>query len=194
MSTKETVVSTASAAGSKTDPTAVPPAIPYTDSAQERLLELRQMRGLIPHLVIPASPRDRSRLSAGASVPRELVELTTVAVTNEKSLVRGESIPPAEIRDLTAYADAYDPFADELEAFALFVRHSVNAARHQAGLEALTTYALAQRLAKQPATAHLAPYVADMRRALGRFRKLKAEEREARKAARAAARAASQQP
>lgn len=33
------------------------------------------------------------------------------------------------------------------------------------------TYALAQRLSKQRKTAHLAPYVADMRRALGRGRK-----------------------
>lgn len=80
--------------------------------------------------------------------------------------------------------------ADELEAMAQFVRFSVTAARHQAGLEALTTYALAQRLAKRPEGAHLAPYVADMRRALGRMRKLSAEaiaRREAKKAAQQAA-------
>jgi hypothetical protein len=78
---------------------------------------------------------------------------------------------PAEVRDLVSYADAYDPLADELEAFAQFLRHSVKAARNLAGSEALTTYSLAQRPAKQPRTAHLAPYVDDMRHALGRVRK-----------------------
>lgn len=115
-------------------------------------------------------------------MPPEFVELTTVAVANESSLVRGDGPTPAEIRELTAYADAYSPFADELEAFALFVRYSVTSARHSAGIEALTTYALAKRLAKRPRTAHLAPHVADMRRALGRVQRLTAEERKLRAA------------
>ena len=82
-----------------------------------------------------------------------------------------------------------------MEAFAQFVRHSVTAARNKAGSEALTTYALAQRLAKRVETAHLAPYVADMRRALGRVRKLSPEiiaRNEARKEAKKAAQAAAQ--
>jgi hypothetical protein len=175
VSTQETVVSTE-----------VTPSTSHTEAAQARLQELRRMRELIPHLVIPESRRDRVRMNNAASVPPEFVELTTVAVANERSLVRGDGATPAEVRDLTGYADAYAPFADELEAFAQFVRHSVTAARHQAGIEALTTYALAQRLAKRPRTAHLAPYVADMRRALGRVRKLTAEERKLREEKKAA--------
>jgi hypothetical protein len=74
------------------------------------------------------------------------------------------------------YSDAYDSLADELEAMASFVRHSVATARTEAGREALTTFALAQRLAKLPARADLAPHVADMRIALGkRVRKTKAQ-------------------
>ncbi|HYI11933.1 MAG TPA: hypothetical protein VEK57_22955 [Thermoanaerobaculia bacterium] len=182
MSTKETVVSKAVSTGPI-------PAISFTshtEGAQARRRDLQQMWDLIPRKAIPLSPTDRIRLNSAASVPAQFVELTTVAVANEKSLVRGEGAPPDVIRDLMAYADAYDPFADELEAFALFVRHSVTAARHFAGTEALTTYSLAQRLAKQPATAHLAPRVADMRRALGRMRKLTAEQREQREAEKAA--------
>jgi hypothetical protein len=177
MSTKETVVSTVVSTGGAIP---VTPSTSHTDSAQARLQELRLMRDLIPHLVVPESPKDRSRLNNAASVPPEFVEITTVAVANESSLVRGDGATPAEVRDLTGYAHAYGPFADELEAFAQFVRYSVTVARHQAGTEALTTYALAQRLAKRPRTAHLAPYVADMRRALGRVRKLTAEERKQR--------------
>ena len=43
------------------------------------------------------------------------------------------------------------------------------------GSGALTTYALAKRLARRPETADLAPHVADMRRLLKRPRKAKAE-------------------
>jgi hypothetical protein len=64
------------------------------------------------------------------------------------------------------FADAFDPLADELEAMALFVRFSVRTARNKAGSIALTTYALAKRLARRPETAHLAPHVEDMRIAL----------------------------
>ncbi|HEY0142859.1 MAG TPA: hypothetical protein VGF48_18305 [Thermoanaerobaculia bacterium] len=188
MSTKETVVSTA---GPNAVSTAVAPSNSHIEFAQARLQELRKMRAMIPRLIINLLPQERSRLNNAASVPPEFVELTNVAVANETSLVRGDALTPAEVRDMTGYADAYDPFADELEAFAQFVRHSVNSARYHAGSEALTTYALAQRLAKRPATAHLAPYVADMRRALGRMRKVKAEERKQREAEKAAAAVAS---
>jgi hypothetical protein len=172
--------------------TEITPSTNHTEAAQARLQELRQTRALIPHFVIPESPKERARLNSAASVPPEFVELTTVAVANEESLVRGDAATPVEVRDLMGYAEAYGPYADELEAFAQFVRHSVTAARHQAGTEALTTYALAQRLAKRPRTAHLAPYVADMRRALGRVRKLTAEERKQRAEKKAAQ--ATQQP
>ena len=197
MSTNENGVSTTVSKAVTTDVTPSTPSTPHTEAAQTRLQELRKMRDLIPRFTIPASARERASLNSAASVPPEFVELTAVAVANENSLVRGDAITPAEVRDLTAYADAYSPFADELEAFALFVRHSVIAARNKAGSEALTTYALAQRLAKRAETAHLAPYVADMRRALGRVRKLtpemvaqKAARKEARKAAQAAVKAA----
>ena len=89
-----------------------------------------------------------------------------------------------------AYADAYVPLADELEALAQFIRYSTTAARSQAGTEALTTYSLAQRLAKQKRYSHLKPHVADMRRALGKERKLTPEEAAQRAAERAAKAAA----
>lgn len=161
----------------------------HTDEAQARLQELRQMRERIPRFLIPADPRETNRLSSAASVPAAFVELTLVATTNERPLTRGEGATPAEMRDLMSYADAYEPLADEAEAFAQFVRHSVTAARNKAGSEALTTYSLTRRLSKRPEYAHLAPYVADMRRALGRVRKLSPEvlaRRAAKKAARQA--------
>lgn len=147
------------------------PPISHADAAQQRIQELRRWRDLIPHFVMPTSQDETRRLSQAASVSAEFIELTNVVVTNQPSVARHESPTPAEVRDLMGYADAYDPLADELEAFAHFVRHSVTSARNLAGSEALTRYAIAQRLARQRKTAHLAPYVTDMRRALGRARK-----------------------
>jgi hypothetical protein len=174
------------------------PAGNYVEVAQTRLQELRQMRDLIPHLVIPATPTATVRLSAVAAVSPAFVELMAVAITNEKVLVRDDdAASPAEMRDLMSYAAALEPFADELEAFAHFVRHSVTAARNRACRQALTTYAIAQRLAREPETAYLAPYVADMRRTLGRTRKSTPEElaqKAAERAAKAAAKVAKAAP
>ncbi len=162
---------------------------PYADTAQERVQELRKWRELIPRFAIPETVDATRRLSVAASVPPEFIELTNVAVANETTLVLVGGVPPAEVRDLVTYADAYDPLADELEALAQFVRYSTTAARNKAGRQALTTYSLARQLAKQPETAHLKPRVADMRRALGRGKKLTPEEA-AKKAAERAAKAA----
>lgn len=143
---------------------------PHTQAAQARVEELRAMRLAIPNFVIPTLKGGSRPLTSAASVPPEFVELTVVAVRNSAALVRSGADPDVA-RDLLSYADAYGPVADELEALAHFVRHSIAAAKNKAGAEALTTYALAQRLAKRPETADLAPHVADMRRALGLRRK-----------------------
>ena len=169
--------------------TDTPIPINHAEAAQQRVLELRRWREVIPHFVMPESADATQRLSPAASVPPEFIELTNVAAANEPDLVRNQSPSPAEVRDLVSYADAYDPLADEVEAFAQFLRHSVTAARNIAGSEALTRYSLAQRLSRQRKTAHLAAYVADMRRALGRVRKL-SPEAAAKKAAERAAKAA----
>jgi hypothetical protein len=153
-----------------------------------RLQELRHMRETIPHFVIPSAPDESRRLANAASVPPEFIELSAVAVANQRALERGDAITPAEVRDLLSYATSYEPVADAMEALAQFIRHSARVARHKAGSEALITYSLAQRLAKRPATADLAPHVADMRRALGRSRP--SAEVLARREAEAAAKAA----
>ncbi|HEY0370936.1 MAG TPA: hypothetical protein VGD79_02990 [Thermoanaerobaculia bacterium] len=174
---------------------------PHAETAQERVVELRKWREQVPRFAIPASGDLTRKLSPAASVPPEFIEITNMAVANENVLVRGEGATPTEIRDLVAYADAFDPVADELEALATFLRYSTTAARHTAGTEALTTYSLAQRLAKQPKYGRLTPYVASMRRALGRAKRLTAEEaaqqlaeRAAKAAAKVAAKAAKLKP
>jgi len=146
----------------------------YTDSAQACVEAIRALRQQIPNFVIPQSKGARRRLASAASVSPEFIELATVAVKNIPALVRGAGAEAAQSRDQLSYAEAYGPVADELEALAQFIRHSVTLAKNKAGSDALTTYALARRLAKRPETADIAPLVDDMRRALGvRTRKAK---------------------
>jgi hypothetical protein len=87
----------------------------HAEAAQVRVEELRRWREQIPYFVIP-TPGETQRLSSAASVPPEFVELTNLAVANQPALVRADALTPAKVRDLVAYADAYDPLADELEA------------------------------------------------------------------------------
>ena len=157
----------------KTAATAAPTS--HNDAAQAFIEQVRAMRERIPNFVFPTSKNERKRLSRAASVPPEFVELTAVAVKNSQALVRGGGADPAQTRDQMSFGDAFLPLADEVEALGHFIRHSVTAAKNKAGSDALTTYALAKRLAKRPETADLAPHVADMRRALARGRKAKSK-------------------
>lgn len=147
----------------------------HSDAAQARVQEIRAMRQQIPNFVIPTDKSERRKLSRAASVPSAFVERTAVAVKNSPLLVRGGATDPERARDLMSYAEAYAPVADELEALAAFIRHSVTTAKNRAGSDALTTFALANRLARRPENAELLPHVDDMRRALGaKGRKTKA--------------------
>jgi hypothetical protein len=145
----------------------------HTEGAQARMEDLRAFRRAIPNFVIPTSKKETQRLSSAASVPPQFVETTSVAVKNSATLVRPAALTPEEIRGLMSYAESYTPVLDEVEALAQFLRHSIAAAKHKAGTDALTTYAVAQQLAKRPEGADLAPYVEDMRRTLGRRGKRK---------------------
>lgn len=138
----------------------------HSDEAQVRIEEVKTMRAKIPNLVLPTTSGDHRRLIRAATLPPEFIELTAVAVANSLTLVREGGPNPDRTRDLMSFADAYEPLADELEALAQFLRFSITAARYKAGTDALTTYALAKRLARRPETADLAPHVEDMRRAL----------------------------
>ncbi|HEX6160778.1 MAG TPA: hypothetical protein VF111_11470 [Thermoanaerobaculia bacterium] len=168
----------------KTEVTETPtPTQNHAEAALARVAELRAMRELIPYFAIPPDKNGFRRLANASTLPAEFVELTHMALSNKKALVRGESDSPAETRDLVAYGEAYAPLADELEAMAQFVRYSIAAAKGRAGIAALTTYALAQRLARQPEHADLVPHVADMRRALRKRTKAAALARKQRQAA-----------
>ena len=148
---------------------------PHSETAQAHIEQLIAMRETIPHFVIPTTKNEARRLSRAAAVPPEFVERSAMMTTNKPDLARIGAADPDRTRGLMAYAEAYDAVVNELEALTQFIRFSIIVARHQAGKEALATYAIAKRLAQFPETADLLPYVEDMRRALGGRRKKKGE-------------------
>ncbi|HSY48959.1 MAG TPA: hypothetical protein VLC46_09120 [Thermoanaerobaculia bacterium] len=155
-----------------------PPATSYVDAAAALIDVVRGLKDQIPNFEIPESRAVAQRLGFVASVPLGFINLAALAIRNNGELARGGNTDQPQMLDLASFAEAFAPLADELEAMALFVRHTVRSAGFKAGSEALTTYALAQRLAKRPETASLAPHVEDMRLALGnlgRSRKAKAK-------------------
>jgi len=145
-----------------------PPQPSYMDTAAAIIDEVRGLKDRIPNFVIPQAKGASQKLAKAASVPSRFIDLAALAIRNNEELARGGSTDQPQLLDLASFAEAFAPLADELEAMALFVRHTVRAASNRAGSESLTTYALAQRLAKRPETASLAPHVEDMRIALGK--------------------------
>jgi len=146
----------------------------YRGTAAEHLERLRALRETIPNFVTPSDGRTTNRLSHAASVPPEFVELSAVVAKKTETL--GVGGPNADrMRDQLAYADAYGPVADEYDAIAQLLRHSIVAARNNAGSAALLVYKTTRHLAKRPETSELAPSLADLSRLLGaRARRTKA--------------------
>jgi len=147
----------------------------HTEIAATRLEELHAMREGLPHFVIPADAGATRRLNNTASIAPEFVTLTTVVARKAEALgVGGPNV--GWMRERMEFADAYGPVAEELEAIAQLLRHSIAAARNEAVSAALLVYEMTKRLAKLPETAELAPHVADMQRVLGvRARNMRAK-------------------
>ena len=147
----------------------------HTEDAQARVDDLRAFRDAIPSISAPEDARSRRQLSVAASLSPEFIELGAMAIKNVPEMLGG--VPNGEaIRDLMAFAGAFDPVADELETTAEVLRRTVTAARNKAGVAALVAYSVLKRFAKTPEGTHLSPHVAHMVRALGiRERKAKAK-------------------
>jgi hypothetical protein len=142
------------------------------EGAQALLDTIAGLRAAIPTFPFHVQPGKRRSLTRSKSVPPEFIEQSNTAMQNEPLLARG-GVDPDQTRSLVRYATAYGPVADALEAAAKEMRESVDSAQAKAGIEALTTYKVAARLARRPDGAHLGTLVQTMRRTLGRGRRSK---------------------
>ena len=139
----------------------------HIEAAQALIEKVRAMQQEIPNFTFPKPGSSTQSLSRSASLPPQFVYSTAAVVQNNPVLVRGGAADPDQLRNLMAFGEAYTALADEIEAFGRFLRHTIAAAKNEAGAEALTTYALTRRLAKRAGTAYLAPVYESLRRELG---------------------------
>jgi hypothetical protein len=142
------------------------------EGAQALLDTIAGVRASIPTFPFHVAPGERRRLTVYKTVRPEAIEQSNTAMQNEPLLARS-AVDPDQMRSLVRYATAYGPVADALAAAATEMRESVDSAQAKAGMEALTTYQVAARLARRPYGAHLGTLVQSMRRALGRSRRAK---------------------
>ena len=137
------------------------------EAAQALIEKVRALRQDVPNFTFPKPGSTTQSLSRCASVPSKLIYSAAAAVQNNPVLVRGGAADPDQLRDLIGFAEAFTAAADEVEQFGRFLRHTIAAAKNEAGAEALTTYALTQRLARRANTAYLKPVAELLRRDLG---------------------------
>src|SRR5260370_194771 len=140
----------------------------HTDAAQAFMQKIQELRDSIPNLAIPVSPRDGQRLAGAASLSHDFVEQTVAATESSNHLAVAGAMGPAQMRDLLNFAEAYGPAVAQAEALTRFLKHTVTMAKYKTGSQALTTYALTQRLAKKVETAYLRPFVEAVRQKLGK--------------------------
>ncbi len=143
---------------------------PHAEAAKALVEKLRALRAELPQYV-PESPGDAKSLANRASVPEPFVESASVAI-QASDLLDGSTRTTAEaLRDVIAFALAYEAVLTEGKAFVRAAKHMIRLAKSQAGGHALSVYAIAQRLAKEKDGAELVPHVIDMRHKLKRGRR-----------------------
>jgi len=138
---------------------------PHTEGVNARLAELRAMRDVIPYFELP-TPGATARITTAANVPPEFIELT-VSMFDHEDLTVQVKTDAAAIHDRLDFSSAYGPLADEFDLMAQALRHSMIAARSEAGSVALDIYSAMKRAAKRPKHGELFGRVADLTRALG---------------------------
>ena len=142
--------------------------VSHTEAVQTLIDQIRTMQQNIPNFTFPKPGSGNRNMIKAASTPAVFIELAAAAIRNNPVLSRVGGADPEQLRDLISFAEAYAALVQTVEQFAGFLRHTITAARNEAGVEALAAYALAQRLSRHPKTAYLKPIAASLRAALPR--------------------------
>ena len=108
------------------------------------------------------------RIIANAAVPDGFLESVSVAVQSSPSLKDASAVDPEAVRDVIRFSAAYAPVAEELEALARAVRHTISVKRAETAQSSLAAYDLAKGLARKTDGADLVPHIAEMRKNLNR--------------------------
>jgi len=109
-------------------PVTTTPQPSHLDGAVALIDDIRAMKLRVPNFAVPATKNANRQLVMAATLPPQFVDLAALAIRNNEELTRGGNSGAAQMRDKMDFADAFDPVADELEALAHFIRHTVRVA------------------------------------------------------------------
>lgn len=103
-----------------------------------------------------------------AALPNDFLIAATTAVDSSNVLQSATQFDTDAVRQAVEFTEAYESVANEAEAFARGVRHTIAIRRAEAATDALQAYDIAKGLARKPEGASLASHISDMKRTLGR--------------------------
>lgn len=132
------------------------------------LEKIRALREDIPGFTQPQNRAAAQRLIANASLPDDLLETVSVAIQSSPALASASNVKAEDVRDTIRFAAAYGAVADEAEAFARAVRHTINVRRAETAQACLVVYDLAKGLARKVEGADLVPHILDIRKTIKR--------------------------
>lgn len=102
------------------------------------------------------------------TVSREFIASMIAAVEAMPELQSVRTFDPEEARATLQFIDAFRPIADRLAALLASVNYRMASRRTKVASAAMTTYAVARGLARDPDSAPLAAHLDILRRDLGR--------------------------
>lgn len=135
--------------------------------ARAILDKIRAIQEAIPGYE-PATPSGGRSLVPMASLPNPFIEAACSAIESSNALRIAVKMDPDATREAVAFAASFEPVADELEATAKGMRHTISVIRAKAGDDALHSYDVAKSLSRTKDGAALVPHVSSMKNALGR--------------------------
>jgi hypothetical protein len=136
--------------------------------ARDLLQKLRDLRNAVPGFTTESSDGRKSPIRVIAALPNDFLMAASVAVESSSALKSATQFDSDAVRQAVEFTQAYESVADEAEAFAKGIRHTIAIRRAQAATDALQAYDIAKGLARKPDGAGLAAHIQDMRRTLGR--------------------------
>ena len=138
-----------------------------TAAARSVIEKIRAVQESIPDFQ-PATANSGRHLVPTATLPNTFIEAACAAVDASPELRSAVKVNPDEARESLAFSMAFEPAAEEAEALARGIRHTIAVRRARAGDAALHTYDVAKSLARRGDGANLTPHVTAMKHGLGR--------------------------
>jgi len=168
--TTSDVTVTAEPSGGTTPSVETPPSptvTHYQQLASRFMAAVNEIMETLPQLEAAFNLTD-NQVRAGLSVPLPFLATVTAAVEQSPELQSLNLFDVTEARDTLQFLDAFSPARDKSDAFRKTVKRIMDLRRAILVKSALQIYAVAKRLALDPAATAIALLVDNMKRDLGR--------------------------